>query len=329
MTTRWLLALVVAGLAAVSAVAQERTDTTVANGTKTEQNVLLPSEPYTVLPALRRQAGRSTPWMSAALYSPSATPEPSMPSATPVAPQGPAGSTDRWRVTWAPFYLWMSGFSGTVGTRGRATPVDASFWDLLQDLNFAYATNLDVGKGRFGVNIDLQYMDLGDDVTFSPGILFSAADVDAKLFILDPEFYVRAVESERGTFDILAGFRYWHLDADIDFQPGILLPATSVSGGDDWVDPIIGIRFRVNLDQNKKWFLPVKADIGGFDVGSDYTWQVFAAIGRNVTLLGHPAALIMGYRKIYVDRQANNGESILKAGLSGPILGFTVSFGQH
>ncbi len=294
MKARLLLALVLIGGMAASAAAQEQTDTSGADVTPVGE-------------------GKTATF-----------------SALSAAPQGPAGASDGWRVTWAPAYLWFSGFSGTVGARGLTTPVDAGFWDLASHLNFAYATNLDVGKGRFGIVTDLQYLHLGDDVTFSgpPPPLFSGAEVDSKLFVLDPEFYVRAVESDRGSFDLLAGFRYWHLDNDIEFQPGVL-PATRVSKGDDWVDPIIGLRFRVNLDQDKKWFLPAKADIGGFDVGSDLTWQVFAGIGRNFEFAGHPSAFIAGYRKMFVDRDRAGNDTLLKVSLSGPIFGLTVSFGQH
>lgn len=252
------------------------------------------------------------------------------PATAPTVAPTPTSTSDGWRVTWAPAYLWFSGFSGTVGARGQTTPVNAGFWDLASHLNFAYATNLDVGKGRFGFIVDLQYMHLGDDTTFSgpPPPLFSSADVDSKLFILEPDFYARAVDSDRGWFDVLAGFRYWHLDNDINFEPG-LLPATEVKAGDNWVDPIVGFRFRVNLDQDKKWFLPARADIGGFNTGSDLTWQLFGGIGRSFTLAGHPSAAIFGYRKMFVDRDRESNGSLLKVSLSGPIFGMTISFGKQ
>jgi len=248
-------------------------------------------------------------------------------SSASAASQGSAGSSDGWRVTWAPSYIWFSGFSGTVGAGGRTASVDAGFWDLASHLNFGWSTVLDVGKGRFGVVTDLQYLHLEADHSFSspPPQPFSEAEADSKLFVLDPEFYVRAVETDRGSFDVLAGIRYWHLDNDIKFLPG-LLPGVTVNGGDDWVDPIVGFRFRVNLDQEKKWFIPAKADIGGFDAGADLTWQVFGGIGRKVTLFGRSSAIIVGYRKIFVDRESDG--KLLKVNLSGPIFGTTMSFGQ-
>ncbi len=296
MKARLLLALVLIGGMAVSAAAQEPTDTLAANPPENAPKV---------------GEGKVVTF-----------------SAQPSTPQGPAGSTDGWRVTWAPSYLWFSGFSGTVGAGGRTASVDAGFWDLASHLNFAWSTMLDVGKGRFGVVTDLQYIHLEDDHTFSgpPPPLFSGVNANSKLFVLDPEFYVRAVDTDRGSFDFLGGFRYWHLKNDIEFRPGVL-SGVNVSASDNWVDPIIGLRFRINLDQDKKWFLPAKADIGGFDAGSNYTWQVFGGIGRKLKLFGHSSAIIVGYRKLFVDRTSDG--KLMKVSLSGPIFGTTISFGQH
>jgi hypothetical protein len=46
---------------------------------------------------------------------------------------------------------------------------------------------------------------------------------------------------------------------------------------DDWFDPYIGLRGRYNL--NEKYYLVGRADIGGFGVGSDLSWQASAGIG--------------------------------------------------
>lgn len=69
-----------------------------------------------------------------------------------------------------------------------------------------------------------------------------------------------------------------------------------VSRVDDWWDPYIGVRGRYNL--NSTFYLTAKADIGGFGIGSDLTWQAEAALGIAVTknVFGE-----IGYRAIGVD----------------------------
>lgn len=46
---------------------------------------------------------------------------------------------------------------------------------------------------------------------------------------------------------------------------------------DDWFDPYVGVRGRYQL--NEKYYLLGRADIGGFGVGSDLSWQASAGIG--------------------------------------------------
>lgn len=65
---------------------------------------------------------------------------------------------------------------------------------------------------------------------------------------------------------------------------------------DDWFDPYIGLRARYNL--NEKFYLTAKGDVGGFGVGSDFTWTAEAALGWNV--VGNIYSEV-GYRAIGVD----------------------------
>lgn len=65
---------------------------------------------------------------------------------------------------------------------------------------------------------------------------------------------------------------------------------------DDWFDPYVGFRARYNLCE--KFYLTAKADIGGFGVGSDLTWQASAALGCQLT----PRIFSeVGYRYLAVD----------------------------
>ena len=69
-----------------------------------------------------------------------------------------------------------------------------------------------------------------------------------------------------------------------------------VSRTDDWFDPYIGFRGRYNL--NEKFYLTAKADIGGFGVGADLTWQAEAAVGMQ---LSKNMFTEIGYRALGVD----------------------------
>ena len=65
---------------------------------------------------------------------------------------------------------------------------------------------------------------------------------------------------------------------------------------EDWVDPYVGFAARYNL--SKAWYLTGKADIGGFGIGSEITWQAYGALGCQVTRYIFIEA---GYRYLYTD----------------------------
>ena len=48
----------------------------------------------------------------------------------------------------------------------------------------------------------------------------------------------------------------------------------------DWVDPFFGIRAQWNINQH--FFVAGRADVGGFGVGSDLTWQAAASLGWQI-----------------------------------------------
>ncbi len=56
---------------------------------------------------------------------------------------------------------------------------------------------------------------------------------------------------------------------------------TRIASLDDWVDPFIGLRARYHW--NEKFYLTARADIGGFGVGSDLSWQANGGIGCNLS----------------------------------------------
>ncbi len=65
---------------------------------------------------------------------------------------------------------------------------------------------------------------------------------------------------------------------------------------ESWWDPYVGFRFRYNL--SKAFYLTGKADVGGFGVGSEITWQASGAIGCQLTRYIYTEA---GYRYLYTD----------------------------
>lgn len=71
---------------------------------------------------------------------------------------------------------------------------------------------------------------------------------------------------------------------------------SELSGTKDWVDPFIGVRGYYNFTND--FYAVAKADIGGFGISSDLTWQVYAALGYR---LSKSTTLELGYKYMAVD----------------------------
>src|SRR6516162_6860815 len=80
----------------------------------------------------------------------------------------------------------------------------------------------------------------------------------------------------------------------------------SLSFYDDWFDPVIGLRGRLNL--NKAFYLTAESDVGGFGIGSDVAVQVQAALGCQITRHIRAEA---GYRYYYDDFRDESADGFL------------------
>jgi opacity protein-like surface antigen len=70
----------------------------------------------------------------------------------------------------------------------------------------------------------------------------------------------------------------------------------SVSARESWWDPVIGVRVLVPLAE--AWTLVGYADIGGFGVGSDLTYQLLAGVNWQ---FARSVSAKVGYRYFYQD----------------------------
>jgi hypothetical protein len=222
--------------------------------------------------------------------------------------------SEGWNVRLTP-YLWGSGFKGKVGIENRSADVDASFMDILRELNFAFTGSLEAEREKFVTVTDLIYMNLSDEHA-TPEPLFSGVDAIQKSFILTPEAGYRVVDSDAVFLDILGGIRWWHVKGELRFEPG-RLRGIDISRSRNWVDGIFGLRAKTDLSPT--WYLTGYGDIGGG--GSNLTYQILGVAGANI---GSRYALVFGYR--YLNVAYNKDEFLFDTGMRGPIIGLVIKF---
>ena len=99
---------------------------------------------------------------------------------------------------------------------------------------------------------------------------------------------------ESRVLDAYAGVRWWDMDIDVDVSTP--LGSRSFSRYEDWVDPVIGVRWIPSVAE--EWRLILQGDIGGFGVSSDFSWNVQAGALWDVSQL---YSVVLMYRALAVD----------------------------
>jgi hypothetical protein len=94
----------------------------------------------------------------------------------------------------------------------------------------------------------------------------------------------------------------------------------------EWVDRVVGARVRHQIAPGKD--LRLEGDIGGFGVGSDFSWQVVAVYGFHTALFGIPLYADLGCRALAVDysEQGHYGKNGLDVVQHGPVMGVTFNW---
>ncbi len=236
--------------------------------------------------------------------------------------KNPNAPPSDWHVDWVPFYLWFTGLNGNVGAGGVVAPVDVSFSEVFKQLNIGYMTDLDIRRKRIGLFTDLIFMTLSSDQRTTPiGPLptYVGFQAYAKQLLVDPELYVRLVDTDRGSIDAVGGGRFWYLNNSLNLYPPNNGTTVTVGQTQNWVDPVLGARMRLNA--NRGIFFNLKGDAGGFGVGSQLTYQIYAGMGKEFK---KKFDVLLGYRYLYVDYK--NGGFLYDVHMSGLQAGFNIKF---
>lgn len=225
----------------------------------------------------------------------------------------------KWQYHFIP-YIWFSGIEGDVAVRGIPVHVDESFADLAENLDFGFQFHFEARKDKWGYYIDPTYINLSADAS-SNG---TSADADLTQWLVDfggiRQLWskCRGNEGQMSSIDLLFGGRYWNMNTDLDVS-GV----GRFSDDESWIDPIIGARY--TTDFSKSWGFITRYDIGGFGVGSDFTWNLLLLLSYRTSQSGR---LLFGYRILDVDRENGSGADFFKYDVTykGPILGYSFSF---
>lgn len=203
------------------------------------------------------------------------------------------GINDPWRFQVSP-YVWGAGMQGDVRPLRNAPTahVKQSFFDVLEHLDAAVFLMGTARKGRFVMQGDYTYASTSAGASL-PMNLSANAEVRQTSLTLTGGYNWQI--TPQSSVDLLAGGRYWHVKAGVSV-PNVL----DVQSKTTFVDPIVALRWYTTLAP--RWSTLAYADLGGFGIGSDLTWQLMGSVNYQVR---DDIYVSLGYRYLSVDYQGS------------------------
>jgi len=214
--------------------------------------------------------------------------------------------SEDWKFVVVP-YLWATGIDGDTTVRGVTVPVDVSFSDIVDDLDFAALVHFEAGKGSWGFFVDTTYMDLTGDFATT----LATGSANAQIALVEAAGFKRW-GSDRRAVDFLFGTRLWSMDASIN--PDGILP--TLEGSQSWADAMAGVRVLCNPWD--RWLFVFRTDLAAG--GSDPSYN--ASLVFNY-LFEKLVSIDFGYRYLDEDYETGQGtdQFALDAALDGPLVG--------
>lgn len=221
-----------------------------------------------------------------------------------------------WRFQLTP-YVWFIKANGNLDHGLRGVPnvsIKRSRGDILKDLNAAAFFSYSARKNHWVILGDYSYASLTerDDLPFG-----LRAKTKLKQQIASILGGVQVARTDNYGVDVLAGARYWHVRTELDVQPIQAQKKLKKS----FVEPVVGLRGRLNFGAQKRWSLIGYADVGGMGNGSRHSWQALASLNYAIRPQHH---ISVGYRHLKL--HYNSQGARVKVDLSGPLLGYSYQF---
>ncbi len=253
--------------------------------------------------------------------------------------------TDDWQFSTS-LYAWAPSLNGDMTIKNRSVDVDASFLDIVDasDSIIAFMGHFDATKGKWGLFFNPAYMNVSAEKGVTLESVNASVDVTTELAIIGFGGTYRIADwaigpkgkgsknakNQTAWLDATVGGRWTYLKGEVDLRVSAASLGLSgqrvVEKSRSWVDPFIGARIGTNLSE--KWTAQLRGDIGGFGIGSDFSWQAVALAGYSFEMFGRDATVAAGYRALYQDFEEGSGSDrfVWDMTLHGPILGLNVRF---
>ena len=207
-------------------------------------------------------------------------------------------SSKKFKVYLEPYIMFTS-MSGTTGIGNLPnTFICVPAGKVFSYLKIGGMLYGEVYNDQLAFTSDLFYANLTQDASGKNGVLNGTATLKQFWWELEGLYRINA------WLEFGAGARINNITASADIN--VVTPGggakMSSSKSNTWVDPLLVTRLKKVI--NEKWLFQLRADIGGFGVGSQFAWQLQPDIFYSVSKL---LQFGLGYRIISMDYNNDSG----------------------
>lgn len=211
---------------------------------------------------------------------------------------GTSLSQEKEKSNWhylAEIYLMFPNMSGNIGVADLPqVEVDANAGNIFGHLKMGAMFYFEATNDDWAITSDFLYMKLGQDVT--PTNVVTGGDVAMKQLAWEIDGLKHITPWLEGGIGGRLVSLYTGLDIETISNP------REGSASKTWFDPVILIRSQGAIKD--KWLLQFRGDIGGFGLGSDFSWQIQANVGYRFSKLFQTT---VGYRYIGINYDKGDG----------------------
>lgn len=201
------------------------------------------------------------------------------------------GETATWEYEIAA-YAWFTGADGTGAVLGEEYAIDIETPPPWRPFDASLSFGVEARRGAWALWVDAALVKSEDDLALMDG---STGTFRVEHSIPGAAVSYRLLAGTAIRLEGLAGFRY------SDLRLRASADTISVTSKENWLDPIAGLRLRGML--GPRFLYGLRADVGGFGVGSELTWNGQAALGYQTS-----ARLVIGLGYRYFDTDYTSGD---------------------
>ena len=229
-------------------------------------------------------------------------------------------------------YVWLPAMTGDVTIKGHTATIDTTISDLFTETDavFALAAEMEAWyRHKWGLAINGYWAVIQQDDNLEGTPFQFDLDIDQGLFeVLGFYNYGERPLGSSGTgttwsIQPLIGVRVTTIRGGFDFEN-----FASVDQAKTWADPILGSRSIIRLGKDGRLQAILRGDIGGFGLGSTFTWNVAGMFGYDFAIRSVDMTVLLGMRALSQDFTDGSGSNRFKWDVIqyGPLLGLAFRF---